>query len=99
MVKTKREILRRLTQFQRERGAEFGVQRIGVFGSAAQDRLTRQSDIDIVVELVEPDLFLLIGLQQELAEVFGRQVDVVHYRPTMNPVLKRHIDQEAVYAG
>jgi uncharacterized protein len=99
MVKTKREILRRLTHFNRERGSEFGVRRIGVFGSAAQDRLNPQSDVDVVVELAEPDLLLLIGLQQELQDVFGRQVDVVHYRLTMNPVLKRHIDREAIYAG
>lgn len=99
MVRTKREILRRLTRFNRDRGSEFGVRRIGVFGSAAHDRLNSQSDVDVVVELAEPDLLLLIGLQQELQDVFGRQVDVVHYRSTMNPVLKRHIDQEAVYAG
>jgi uncharacterized protein len=99
MVKTKREVLRRLARFSHQRGGEFGLQRIGVFGSTAQDRLTRDSDVDVVVELVEPDLLLLVGLQQELQEVFGRPVDVVHYRPTMNAALKRHIDQEAVYVG
>jgi predicted nucleotidyltransferase len=53
----------------------------------------------VVVELTEPDLLLLVGIKQELEEVFGRPVDIVHYRPTMNAFLKRHIDQEAVYAS
>jgi predicted nucleotidyltransferase len=49
--------------------------------------------------LTEPDLLLLVGIKQELEEVFGRPVDIVHYRPTMNAFLKQHIDQEAVYAS
>ena len=99
MVKTRREVLRRLSTFSRQHGSEFGVRRIGVFGSAARDRLTRDSDVDVVVELVEPDLLLLVGIQQELQSLFGRPVDVVHYRPRMNPVLKHYIDSEAIYAS
>jgi len=97
MVKTRREVLRRLTRFSQQHAGEFGLRRIGVFGSAAQDRLTRDSDVDVVVELVEPDL-LLVGIQQELQALLGRPVDVVHYRSRMNPVLKQYIDAEAIYA-
>jgi hypothetical protein len=98
MVKTRREVLRRLTRFSQQHASEFGLRRIGVFGSAAQDRLTRDSDVDVVVELTEPDLLLLVGIQQELQTLLGRPVDVVHYRARMNPMLKQHIDAEAIYA-
>ena len=99
MVKTRREVLRRLATFSQQHGSEFGVRRIGVFGSAAHDQLTRDSDVDVVVELAEPDLLLLVGIQQELQSLLGRPVDVVHYRPRMNPVLKHYIDAEAIYAS
>ena len=99
MVRTRREVVHRLMQFSKTRGQEFGVVRIGVFGSAARDKLTDRSDVDVVVELAQPDLLLLVGIKQELEEVFGRPVDIVHYRPTMNAFLKRHIDHEAVYAS
>jgi predicted nucleotidyltransferase len=33
-----------------------------------------------------------------LEEQLGSKVDIVSYRPTMNPFLKRRIDREAVYA-
>jgi predicted nucleotidyltransferase len=79
MVRTRREILRRLKNFERDRGAH--------------------SDVDVVVELLEPDMLALIGIQQELVELFGRPVDVVHYRPRMNPTLKTVIDQEALFVG
>jgi predicted nucleotidyltransferase len=74
------------------------LRRIAVFGSAARDRLTRDRDVDVVVELVEPDLLLLISIQQELQTLLARPVDVVHYRSRMNPVLKQYIDAEAIYA-
>ena len=99
MVTTRREVLRRLSTFRRERGREYGVRRIGVFGSAAQDKLTRDSDVDVVVELADPDLLQLIGIQQELQSLLGRPVDVVRYRARMNPLLKQYIDSEAVYAS
>jgi uncharacterized protein len=98
VVKTRREVLRRLARFEKQRGEAFGVSRIGVFGSAARDALTPESDVDVVVELTEPDMLALIGIQQELQELFGREVDVVHYRSRMNPTLKRYIDREAIYA-
>ncbi len=40
----------------------------------------------------------MIGIKQDLEEQLGSKVDIVSYRPTMNPFLKRRIDQEAVYA-
>lgn len=95
---TRQEVLSALSRFARARSAEFGLLRIGVFGSAARDDLHTDSDVDVVVELATPDLLLLVGIKQELEELFGRQVDVVRYRERMNPLLKRRIEQEAVYA-
>ena len=59
--------------------------------------MTKNSDIDVVVELIEPDLFSLIGIKQHLQEQFHCQVDIVRYRDKMNAFLKRRIDEEAVY--
>lgn len=36
----------------------FGIKRIGLFGSYARDEGREESDIDIVVELEKPDLFV-----------------------------------------
>jgi predicted nucleotidyltransferase len=98
MITTRSEVLKVLSNFHRSHSKQFGITRIGVFGSAARDRLARDSDVDVVVELERPDLLLLVGIKQELEELLGRPVDVVRYRRDMNPFLKRHIEQEAVYA-
>lgn len=91
------DILRTLVRFRDIKQDEFGIVRIGVFGSVARDEITDISDVDVVVELDRPDLFTLIGIKQELEELLHRSVDVVRYREGMNGYLKRRIEQEAVY--
>lgn len=76
---------------------QYGVSRIGVFGSVARDQMRANSDVDIVVELANPDLFTLVHLKAALEEHLGTPVDIVQYREKMNPFLKAHIQNEAVY--
>ena len=92
------DVLQALSQFRQDRRDEFGIIRIGIFGSAARDQMMDESDIDVVVELAEPDLLALVGIKQELEGLFHRSVDIVRYRAKMNAFLKRRIEQEAVYA-
>lgn len=92
------ELILVLNQYKVNHQAKYGIKRLGLFGSTARGTATGQSDIDIVVELEKQDLFSMIGIKQDLEEQLGSKVDIVSYRPTMNPFLKRRIDQEAVYA-
>lgn len=94
---TRDEVLRTLLQFRRSNEMDYGIARIGIFGSAARDEMVEESDIDVVVELKDPDLFVLVGIKQDLEDLLHRPVDVVRYRDKMNPFLKRRIQQEAIY--
>jgi uncharacterized protein len=60
-------------------------------------RVTEQSDIDVVVELEDPDMFNLISIKQDLEEELNRPVDIVRYREKMNIFLKARIEKEAIY--
>jgi hypothetical protein len=91
------EILQTLARFRERKQDEFGIVRIGVFDSVARGEMTGTSDVDVVVELVRPDLLLLVDIKQELEDLLHEPVDVVRYRDRMNPFLKRRIEQEAVY--
>ena len=91
------DILYTLARFRELKQDEFGIVRIGVFGSVAREEITDASDVDVVVELDRPDLFALVGIKQELEELLHRPVDVVRFRQRMNAYLKRRIEQEAVY--
>lgn len=91
------EALRLLTGCKREIQERYGITAIGLFGSYARNQATEHSDVDIVVQLNDPDLFTLVHIKDDLEAAFHRRVDILQYREKMNPYLKRQIEQEAVY--
>ena len=58
---------------------EFGVKRIGLFGSVVRGEIRDDSDIDLIVEFDEgmATLHNFIGLTEYLEKLFGRKVDVL----------------------
>lgn len=92
------EILDGLRDFKQGHQKEYRFTKIGLFGSVARGQSTEQSDIDIVVEQQEPDLFLLGCIKTDLEETFERKVDLVRFRKGMNELLRKRIEQDAVYA-
>lgn len=91
------DVLRTLAKFRDLKREEFGIVRIGVFGSVARDEIADASDVDVVVEIAQPDLLTLVGIKQELEELLHRPVDVVRYREQMSPLLKGRLKREAIY--
>ncbi len=88
------EILRRYKSDLSER---YGITALGIFGSVARGQQQATSDVDVVVKMRDPNLFVLVHVKEELEEALHEHVDIVHYRERMNAFLKRRIDQEAVY--
>jgi predicted nucleotidyltransferase len=76
---------------------EFGVRKIGLFGSYARGDVRDESDIDIVVEIEKPDLFHLIGIKQAIEEALGNKVDIVRLRDKMNQALRSRIERDVIY--
>ncbi|MDA0769617.1 MAG: nucleotidyltransferase family protein [Chloroflexi bacterium] len=72
-----------------------GARNIRVFGSVAGNEATTDSDVDILVEM-EPgrSLLDLTGLQLDLEELLGRDVDVVTEKG-LSPYLRDRILAEA----
>lgn len=93
----RQEVLEIIRRYRVGKGSRYPIVRLGIFGSAARNKLTDASDVDVVVELAKPDLMMLIGIKQDLEEALARRVDIVRYRSHMNPDLKQRIEEEAVY--
>ena len=87
----------KLAIFKQEQGEQFGITRLGVFGSVARQENTDESDIDIVVEVSKPTLSLMYQLRQALSSLLGRTVDLVRMRDSLRPVFKSTILQEAIF--
>jgi len=80
------------------------VRELSVFGSALRDDFGPESDVDVLVEL-KPDhgltLYDWVDMIDELAAIFGRDVDLVAKGGLKNPIRRRSIlsSAEVVYAA
>ena len=79
---------------------QFGISRLGLFGSYAKDQARADSDIDLVYEL-EPGKTLalddLIALERLLSNRLAyEKVELVNLK-FMNPVIKHYMKDDVIY--
>jgi uncharacterized protein len=91
------QYIRILSEFQKKRGAAYGITKIGIFGSVARGEQKEGSDVDICYEGEPLSLFKLLALKEELEYTLGNQVDIVRIRESMNQLLKKRIKNEGLY--
>ena len=73
-----------------------GARNIRVFGSAARQETTEDSDVDLLVDMDQGKSYLdLVALWQDLEELLGRKVDVLT-DGGISPYLRDSIQKEAV---
>ncbi|MBI9037262.1 MAG: nucleotidyltransferase family protein [Bacteroidales bacterium] len=94
---TRSEILKILKKYKNENAEKYGINNIGLFGSYSKDEGRHESDIDIIIETTEPDLFKLVHIKDELEKLLHKTIDIVRNREKMNPYLKKHIEKDAIY--
>lgn len=80
--------------------AEFGVRKIGLFGSYAKGQSSDTSDVDLFVEFERPIGFRFIELVDYLENLLGKKVDVLTSAGIQNIRIERiarSISQSIVY--
>ena len=87
----------KLVAFKQTSGNQFGILKLGIFGSVARQENTEDSDIDIVVEVEKPTLSLMYDLKEALKNLFNCNVDLVRFRSTLRPLFKSNILNDVVY--
>jgi predicted nucleotidyltransferase len=89
----------KITEFCRR----WKVKQLAIFGSALGDEFRSDSDVDVLVvfqEDAEWNLFDHMKAEEELKQIFGREVDLVEKRAIRNPFRRHHIlrNYEVIYA-
>ena len=77
--------------------SKLGIERIGLFGSFARDEARADSDIDILITLTKPDLFLYSTITRQLETVFGRHVDLISSKSRLPESFRNHLEKEVIY--
>jgi predicted nucleotidyltransferase len=84
----------------RERASDiksFGATSLYLFGSAARDETTEESDVDLFIDY-DPERFSfveLIRLRERISSILGRPADLTT-REGLHPMLRSAIEAEAV---
>jgi uncharacterized protein len=78
---------------------QFGIARLGVFGSVVRGEQGDTSDVDILVDFVQPiGLIRFMQLESHLASLVGTKVDLVS-RKALKPTIGRRILDEVRYVN
>lgn len=81
-----------------ELNAQYGVARLGIFGSYVRGEQRGSSDLDVLVGFERtPTLFQLARLQRYLGALVGIEVDLVLDR-NLKPGIGKNILAEVIYA-
>jgi hypothetical protein len=78
---------------------QFGLARIGIFGSVVRGEQQSASDVDILVDFARPVGFLgFMRLERRLQELLGARVDLVSSK-ALKPYIGRRILDEVRYVN
>lgn len=91
-------IISRIAEHGEEIRSEFGVARLGVFGSRIRGEARPDSDLDVLVEFARPTFRNYMGLKRFLERLTGLPVDLVS-AAALKPLLKEHILPEVQYVA
>ena len=79
---------------------QYGIRKIGLFGSYARGDQTDQSDVDILIDMsvdTENIFDKRLQLKDALIQHFAKNVDVCHER-AIKPIFKDLVFKDAIYA-
>ena len=97
---TREKIVKVLQENHPYLAAEFGVSKIGLFGSYAKGQAADASDIDLIVEFESPIGFRFVDFVDYLENLLGRKVDVLTPAGVQNIRIERvarSISQSIIY--
>jgi hypothetical protein len=92
---TLEEVLKKI-ELNRDEIRQFGVKKLGVFGSIVRGEETEKSDIDFLVEFEKTTFDAYMGLSFFLEELFGCNIDLA-IADSLKPRIRPVILQEVVY--
>jgi predicted nucleotidyltransferase len=97
-MQTKNDYLHKLQEFKQLYSSEYGIERIGIFGSVARGEHTENSDIDIYYEGKSLGLKSLVEFPMQLENFLGAPVDVIRKHNNLRPSFVERIMRDIIYA-
>lgn len=96
-VQSKQEVIKTI-QNNLDKFAEFGVSKIGLFGSFVREEATNNSDVDLLVAIDNYNYSNFCKLISFTESLFGRKVDILT-EDSINEISGIYICQEVEYVS
>jgi predicted nucleotidyltransferase len=96
-MQTTKRYIHLLSEFKRSHAAEYGITRMGIFGSVARGKHAEGSDVDVYYEGASLGLKSFVGLPMALEKELGTSVDVVRRHSNLSPDFVQHIMKDIIY--
>ncbi len=77
VTRTKEDIMAILREQLPYLSAQYGVRKIGIFGSFSRDEQHIASDVDVIVEFDKPIGFKFVDFADHLEKLLGRRTDIL----------------------
>jgi len=94
---TKNNILEYLKKHKQEFSSEFGITKLGLFGSYARNEEHKDSDIDLIIDIEAKDIYeKKIEFKKRLEKEFNTKVDIAREK-YLKPLARKEILKEVCY--
>ena len=98
MMKTKNAYIADVRQFKARFASKYGIRSIGIFGSVARGEQHEESDLDVFVELKDPDPFIMFDIKEELERICNCKIDLLRLRKNLRSLISQRIARDGIYA-
>ena len=91
------KILDILKIFKNNNSDKYGIESLALFGSFARNEQKDDSDVDILVSLKRPSLYLYAALKNDLESILHREVDIISAKSRLREEFKQSISKDLIY--
>lgn len=97
IMKTRKEYITLLRDYFRTTASQYGIVKMGIFGSVSRNEQQENSDIDIAY-IGEPDIFTRIRMKKDLEQLFHCKVDIIRLSKQMtDSIFGQTISKDLIY--
>ena len=89
-MKTLNEIISILKEYKKTMSSQYGIKRLGVFGSVARGEQTESIET--------PNFYILCDIQEDLEKLTGYKIDLLRLRQNLNELLMNNIRRDGIFA-
>lgn len=93
----RQKVLDALGNFKKYNAKKYGIESLALFGSFSRGEQNAESDVDVLIALKSPSLFIYAEIQAALESVLKRNVDIVSSKARKREEFDKEISKDLIY--